>query len=108
MDTKSCLEYFFNLGGDSKLMGVRIRLARMGAKKKPFYRIVVADARSPRDGRFIEIVGTYDPKEEPAVVTLKDDRVIDWLSKGAIPTLTVSQLLKKRGIAAKPKEIKAS
>lgn len=84
-----------------KLMGVRIRLARVGAKKKPFYRVVVADVRSPRDGKFLEIVGTYDPKEDPAVVTFKEDRIIDWLSKGAKPTLTVSQLLEKKGIAAK-------
>lgn len=79
-------------------MAVKIRLARMGAKKKPFYRIVVADVESPRDGRFIEIVGNYDPKKDPAEVNFKEDRIIDWLSKGAKPTLTVSQLLKKRGL----------
>lgn len=79
-------------------MAVKIRLARMGAKKKPFYRIVVADVESPRDGRFIEIVGNYDPKKEPAEVNFKEDRIVDWLSKGAKPTLTVSQLLKKRGL----------
>lgn len=79
-------------------MGVKIRLARMGAKKRPFYRIVVADVESPRDGRFIEIVGNYDPKKDPAEVNFKEDRIVDWLSKGAKPTLTVSQLLKKRGL----------
>ena len=89
-------------------MAVKIRLARVGAKKKPFYRIVIADIESPRDGRFIEIVGNYDPKKDPAEVTLKEDRSIDWLSKGAKPTLTVSQLLEKRGIMAKLKEIKAT
>lgn len=72
----------------------------MGAKKKPFYRIVVADVESPRDGRFIEIVGNYDPKKDPAEINLKEDRIVDWLSKGAKPTLTVSQLIKKRGIIA--------
>jgi small subunit ribosomal protein S16 len=81
-------------------MAVKIRLARMGAKKKPFYRIVVADVESPRDGRFIEIVGNYDPKKDPAEINLKEDRVVDWLSKGAKPTLTVSQLIKKKGIIA--------
>lgn len=88
-------------------MAVKIRLTRMGTKKKPFYRIVVADVESPRDGRFIEIVGNYDPKKDPAEVNLKEDRIIDWLSKGAKPTLTVSQLLKKKGIMAKLKEIEA-
>jgi small subunit ribosomal protein S16 len=89
-------------------MAVKIRLARVGAKKKPFYRIVIADIESPRDGRFIEIVGNYDPKKDPAEVTLKEDRIIDWLSKGAKPTLTVSQLLEKKGVMAKLKEIKAA
>ncbi|MEA1935802.1 MAG: 30S ribosomal protein S16 [Thermodesulfobacteriota bacterium] len=88
-------------------MAVKIRLTRMGTKKKPFYRIVVADVESPRDGRFIEIVGNYDPKKNPAEVNLKEDRIIKWLSKGAKPTLTVSQLLKKKGIMAKLKEIGA-
>lgn len=88
-------------------MAVKIRLTRMGTKKKPFYRIVVADVESPRDGRFIEIVGNYDPKKDPAEVNLKEDRIIDWLSKGAKPTLTVSQLLKKKGIMAKLKEVEA-
>jgi small subunit ribosomal protein S16 len=80
-------------------MAVKIRLARMGRKKKPFYRIVVADSKAPRDGRFIEVLGNYDPKEEPSVVNIKEDRVMEWLSKGAEPTETVSQLLKKKGLS---------
>ncbi len=75
-----------------------MRLTRMGTKKKPYYRIVVADSVSPRDGKFIEIVGNYDPKKNPAEITVKEDRVREWLSKGAEPTLTVSQLLGKKGI----------
>ncbi len=79
-------------------MAVRIRLARMGAKKRPYYRIVVADSESPRDGRFIEIIGNYDPKTDPAVVNVKEDRASEWLSKGAKPTETVLSLFKKKGI----------
>lgn len=82
-------------------MAVKIRLTRLGGKSRPFYRIVVADSESPRDGRFLEIVGSYDPKKNPAEVVLKENRVVDWLSKGATPTLTVSQLLAKKGIATK-------
>jgi small subunit ribosomal protein S16 len=82
-------------------MAVKIRLARMGAKSKPFYRIVVANSESPRDGRFLEIVGNYDPQKNPAEVTLKEDRIVDWIAKGAKPTLTVSQLLGKKGIMAR-------
>jgi small subunit ribosomal protein S16 len=79
-------------------MAVKIRLARMGGKGKPFYRIVVANSESPRDGRFIEIVGTYNPRKDPAEVTLKEERIVNWLSKGAKPTLTVTHLLEKKGI----------
>jgi len=79
-------------------MAVKMRLTRMGTKKKPFYRIVVADSVSPRDGKFIEIVGNYDPKKNPAEITVKEDRIREWLSRGAEPTLTVSQLLGKKGI----------
>jgi small subunit ribosomal protein S16 len=79
-------------------MAVKMRLTRMGSRKKPYYRIVVADSVSPRDGKFIEIVGNYDPKKDPAEITLKEDRIREWLSKGAEPTLTVSQLLGKKGI----------
>jgi len=70
----------------------------MGAKKKPFYRIVVANSESPRDGRFLEIVGNYDPLKDPAGISVKEDRIREWLAKGAKPTLTVSQLLEKKGI----------
>ena len=72
----------------------------MGGHKKPFYRIVVADSESPRDGRFIEVVGHYDPKKNPVEIEMKADRVKAWISKGARPTLTVSQLMKKKGIAS--------
>ena len=82
-------------------MGVRIRLARHGAKKKPFYRIVVADGESPRDGRFLEKVGTYDPLKDPAEVMLNQDRIKYWIDKGAIPSDTVKSLIKKEGIFAK-------
>jgi len=81
-------------------MAVKIRLARHGAKKKPFYRIVVADNDSPRDGRFMEIVGTYNPLQNPAEVTVKADRVEYWVEKGAILTDTVRTLFKKQGIFA--------
>jgi small subunit ribosomal protein S16 len=74
---------------------VRIRLRRMGAKKKPFYRVVIAHKDSPRDGRFIEIVGTYDPRTQPETVNLKADRVSHWLSTGAQPSESVSRILRK-------------
>lgn len=80
-------------------MAVKIRLTRKGAKKNPFYRIIVADSRAPRDGRFIEVIGTYDPLQNPAKVTIKEDRLRDWLDKGAKPTTTVSSLLKREGLA---------
>jgi small subunit ribosomal protein S16 len=79
-------------------MAVKIRLTRMGTRKKPYYRIVVADSVSPRDGKFIEIVGNYDPKKNPAEIIVKEDRIKEWLTNGAEPTLTVSQLLRKKGI----------
>ena len=78
-------------------MAVKIRLARHGAKKKPFYRIVVADSEFPRDGRYLEKVGTYNPMVEPAEVMLKNDRIAYWIAQGAIPTHTVHNLLKKEG-----------
>lgn len=78
-------------------MAVKIRLARHGAKKKPFYRIVVADSESPRDGRFLERVGTYDPLYDPAKVTLDSERIRYWMDQGALPTNTVKSLLKKEG-----------
>ncbi len=82
-------------------MSVKIRLARRGSKKKPFYRIVVADIESPRDGDFIEVVGTYNPMTEPHTVELKADRVGYWLGQGAIPTVTVANLIKKAGVTSK-------
>ncbi len=75
-------------------MAVKIRLARYGAKKRPFYRIVVADQESPRDGRFLEIVGTYDPLKDPVAVSFKQERIDYWLGEGAIPTNTVKSLFK--------------
>lgn len=77
---------------------VRIRLRRMGAKKKPFYRVVVAHKESPRDGRFIEILGTYDPRTQPETVQVKADRVAHWLSTGAQPSESVSRILRKLNI----------
>jgi small subunit ribosomal protein S16 len=81
-------------------MSVKIRLARHGAKKKPFYRIVVADNESPRDGKFIENVGTYNPLIDPAKVVLQQERIKYWIGQGAIPTDTVKSLLKKEGFFA--------
>jgi small subunit ribosomal protein S16 len=83
-------------------MAVKIRLARYGAKKRPFYRIVVADGRYPRDGRFLETVGTYNPLKDPFEVTLKKDRIQYWLGTGAIPTDTVNSIFKKEGVFANP------
>ena len=83
-------------------MAVKIRLARHGAKKRPFYRIVVADIESPRDGRFLEIVGTYNPLPDPALITLKNERVKYWMDQGAIPTNTVRNILDKEGFFATP------
>ncbi len=80
-------------------MAVRLRLARLGAKKRPFYRIVASDSESPRDGRFIEVVGTYDPNHDPAKIDIKEAKVKKWLDDGALPTETVASLLKKAGIS---------
>ena len=77
---------------------VKIRLKRMGAKKTPFYRIVVADSRYPRDGRFIEEIGTYNPCTEPSTVTIDADKAKNWIKNGAQPTDTVKALLKKEGV----------
>ncbi|HCO62932.1 MAG TPA: 30S ribosomal protein S16 [Clostridiales bacterium] len=77
---------------------VKIRLRRMGAKKAPFYRVVVADSRYPRDGRFIEEIGTYDPRQEPAAVNIDVERAQAWVKAGAQPTDTVRDLLKKVGM----------
>ena len=78
-------------------MAVKIRIRRMGAKKAPFYRIVVADSRFPRDGRFIEEIGYYNPLENPAVIKVDAEKVQKWISNGAQPTETVKALLKKAG-----------
>ena len=79
-------------------MAVKMRLKRMGAKKKPFYRIVVADSRSPRDGRFIEEIGTYDPNQEPSAIKFNEEATKKWLANGAQPTDRVAKLLKTAGI----------
>ena len=79
-------------------MAVKIRLKRMGQKKAPFYRIVVADSRSPRDGRFIEEIGTYDPLKTPADVKIDADKAKQWIANGAQPTDTVKDILKKSGV----------
>ena len=79
-------------------MAVKIRLRRMGQKKAPFYRIIVADSRSPRDGRFIEEIGTYDPSAEPSVIKVNEELAKKWLSTGAQPTDTVAKLFKHAGI----------
>jgi small subunit ribosomal protein S16 len=79
-------------------MAVRIRLTRVGSKKNPIYRVVVADSRSPRDGRFIEIIGRYNPQTDPSTIELDEDKVKDWLAKGAQPSEPVSRLIKAVGI----------
>ena len=79
-------------------MSVKIRLARFGAKKKPFYRVVAADSSFPRDGRFIERLGTYDPRKNPPEINLNGDKIVEWINKGAQPTETVRQLLKQGGV----------
>lgn len=89
-------------------MAVKMRLKRMGAKKRPFYRIVVADSRFPRDGRFIEEIGYYNPIETPTVVKIEKDLAIKWLENGATPTDTVRDLLSKEGILKEFHENKMS
>src|SRR5437773_6672386 len=79
-------------------MPVKLRLRRMGAKKRPFYRVVVADSRSPRDGRFIETVGTYNPLTNPPTTTLNSEKVRQWLSNGAQPTEAVERILRWNGV----------
>ena len=79
-------------------MAARIRLARVGSKKNPVYRVVVADSRSPRDGKFIEIVGRYNPQTDPSTIELDEDKVKEWLDKGAQPSGTVSRLLKIKNL----------
>ncbi|EKW98658.1 30S ribosomal protein S16 [Ligilactobacillus saerimneri] len=89
-------------------MSVKIRLKRMGSKKRPFYRIVVADSRSPRDGRFIESVGTYNPLTEPETVTLEEESILGWLNNGAQPSDTVRNILSRQGVMKKFHEAKFS
>ena len=80
-------------------MAVKIRLTRVGSKKNPIYRVVVADSRSPRDGRFIEIVGRYNPQTDPSTIDLDEGKIKDWMAKGAQPTAPVSRLIRAAGIA---------
>jgi len=82
-------------------LAARIRLKRMGKKKQPFYRVVVADIRSPRDGRFIENIGTYDPRQDPAEITIEEEKALYWLGQGATPSDTVRSLLSRIGIMKK-------
>ncbi|MDE5412994.1 MULTISPECIES: 30S ribosomal protein S16 [Alkalihalobacterium] len=82
-------------------MAVKIRLKRMGSKKAPFYRVVVADSRAPRDGRFIEEIGTYNPLTQPAKVEIKEEKALDWMLKGAKPSDTVRNLFSKAGLMEK-------
>jgi small subunit ribosomal protein S16 len=96
--------YSYRNGGNT--MAVKLRLRRMGAKKRPFYRIVAADSRCPRDGRFIEEIGYYNPIETPAVVKIDEEKALSWLENGAIPTDTVRDLFSKEGIMKKFHESK--
>lgn len=86
-------------------MAVKIRLTRKGKKKKPFYRIVAADTRMPRDGRYIELLGTYNPLVQPAAIQLEKDRILEWLKQGAQVSDTVGDILRKAGI---PQQLKAA
>jgi len=79
-------------------LAVKLRLTRVGSKKNPVYRIVAADSRSPRDGKFIEIVGRYNPQTDPSTIELDEERIKDWISKGAQPSATVQRLLKVKGV----------
>jgi small subunit ribosomal protein S16 len=89
-------------------LAVKLRLMRMGKKKQPTYRIVAADSRAPRDGRFIEIVGSYDPRQNPSKITVDNEKAVKWLRNGAQPTETVEKLLKVSGAWAEFKPGKAS
>lgn len=86
---------------------VKIRLMRMGGKKKPFYRVAVADSRSPRDGRFIEIIGHYNPRSEPSFIEMDEEKALEWLRKGAQPSNQVRNLMKIKGIWQKFEEEKS-
>ncbi len=89
-------------------MAVKLRLKRMGSKAKPFYRIVAADSRSPRDGRFLEVIGTYNPVKGSEVVTISEEKALYWLNNGAQPTDTVRSILSKQGIMKKYADQKES
>jgi small subunit ribosomal protein S16 len=89
-------------------MAVKLRLTRIGKKKQPQYRIVVADSRSPRDGRFIEILGHYDPRQDPSVLTVDNDKAVKWMSEGAQPTERVAKLLQISGAMEQFEAAKAS
>ncbi len=89
-------------------MAVKLRLQRFGSTKRPFYRLVVADSKHKRDGRYLEILGTYNPNQTPSVQDLKEDRALEWLQKGAQPTDTVKNILSKHGIIAKYRQEKTS
>ena len=85
-------------------MSVRVRLTRVGSKKNPIWRVVVSDHRSPRDGRFIEAIGHYNPQTEPSTITIDEERLQHWLARGAQPTNTVKQLVKAQAKSAQPAE----
>jgi small subunit ribosomal protein S16 len=89
-------------------MSVKIRLKRTGMKKAPSYRVVVADARSPRDGRIIENIGWYNPRVEPSAITIDEERALSWLKNGAQPTESVTSLLKRTGILARFEQLRAT
>jgi small subunit ribosomal protein S16 len=91
---------------EGKQMAVKLRLKRMGSKQKPFYRIVAADSRSPRDGKFIETIGTYNPIAKDNAVEVDEAKALNWLSKGAIPTDTVRNILSNKGVMKKHAESK--
>lgn len=86
---------------EEEIMAVKIRLTRMGAKKKPTYRIVASDSRRPRDGKYLELIGTYNPTREPAEVKINEEVALKWLNNGAIPSDTVRNLLSKAGVMKK-------
>ncbi len=87
-------------------MAVKLRLQRFGTVKRPFYRLVAADSKFKRDGRYLEIIGTYDPRQNPSVVQIEEDRALEWLKKGAQPTTTVKNILREQGVLAKYREDK--
>jgi len=101
-----CSDILFVAKKGGIIMAVKLRLKRMGSKQKPFYRIVAADARSPRDGRFIETVGTYNPIKGADQITVNEEKALTWLKNGAQPTDTVKNILSRAGVMAKYAESK--